>query len=94
MKPFDLLHVDIWEPYKEESITGVRYFLIIVDYHTRTTGTFMMQFKGQSLHFLSRFLKMIDNQFEAKAKVIRSDNGYEFLSRECQNLFENRGIIH
>ncbi|KAL0447877.1 UNVERIFIED_CONTAM: Retrovirus-related Pol polyprotein from transposon RE2 [Sesamum latifolium] len=33
-------------------------------------------------------------QFDAKVKVIRTDNGAEFLSTQCQVLFQNNGILH
>lgn len=46
-KPFDLIHVDIWGPYKKASITGAKYFLTIIDDHTRVAWTFMMHLKGQ-----------------------------------------------
>jgi len=35
--PFDLIHVDIWGGYKVASISGAKYFLTIVDDHTRCT---------------------------------------------------------
>ena len=36
-KPFDLVHLDIWGPFKVESVEGYRYFLTIVDDCTRVT---------------------------------------------------------
>lgn len=34
---FELIHVDIWGPYKVESLTGARYFITLVDGHSRCT---------------------------------------------------------
>lgn len=36
---FELLHIDIWGPYKHKSLTGASYFLTIVDDHSRFTLT-------------------------------------------------------
>ncbi|CAA7054923.1 unnamed protein product [Microthlaspi erraticum] len=35
--PFDLVHLDIWGPFRVESVEGFRYFLTIVDDCTRVT---------------------------------------------------------
>ncbi|KAL2247297.1 UNVERIFIED_CONTAM: Retrovirus-related Pol polyprotein from transposon RE1 [Sesamum indicum] len=37
---------------------------------------------------------MIKNQFQKCVKVLRSDNGSEFLNKDCQNLCHKLGIIH
>lgn len=34
---FELIHIDIWGPYKELSLTGASYFLTIVDDFSRFT---------------------------------------------------------
>ncbi|KAF7827439.1 Retrovirus-related Pol polyprotein from transposon TNT 1-94 [Senna tora] len=43
----ELLHVDLWGPYKVPTITGAHYFLTIVDDHTRATWTFLLNNKTQ-----------------------------------------------
>ncbi|KAK4395433.1 Retrovirus-related Pol polyprotein from transposon TNT 1-94 [Sesamum angolense] len=37
---------------------------------------------------------MIHTQFGAVIKTLRSDNGSEFLNKDCQSLFHELGIIH
>lgn len=36
----------------------------------------------------------IMKQFGAKIRIVRSDNGNEFLGVTCQNIFEELGIVH
>lgn len=58
-------------------------FLTIVDDYTKAIWIFMMHLKGQTVDVLSNFLRMVENQlFGVTAKVIRTDNGYEFFSHE------------
>ncbi|KAL0458674.1 UNVERIFIED_CONTAM: Retrovirus-related Pol polyprotein from transposon RE2 [Sesamum latifolium] len=45
--PFDLLHMDLWGPYKEHTISGCNYILTIVDNHTRSLWTFLLKQKSQ-----------------------------------------------
>jgi len=37
LKPFDLVHVDLWGPYKVTDTSGVYYFLTLLDDCTRHT---------------------------------------------------------
>ncbi|KAL2225521.1 UNVERIFIED_CONTAM: Retrovirus-related Pol polyprotein from transposon RE1 [Sesamum indicum] len=37
---------------------------------------------------------MVETQFGVKIKVLRSDNGSEFVNLNCQNLHQRLGIIH
>ncbi|KAK8962030.1 hypothetical protein KSP40_PGU011746 [Platanthera guangdongensis] len=39
--PFDLVHSDIWGPFKISSISGFRYFITFIDDHSRTTWTIL-----------------------------------------------------
>lgn len=36
----------------------------------------------------------VETQFERKVQKLRSDNGVEFFSHECRELFQSHGIIH
>lgn len=47
------------------------------------------------VHMLfQKFYKMICTQYNAKVKVLRSDNGGEYLSSSFQQYLEAQGIIH
>lgn len=52
---FELVYMDLWGPYPVQSITGARYFLIVVDDCSNTTWTFMMQQKSQCPSFIANF---------------------------------------
>nr|KYP62840.1 Retrovirus-related Pol polyprotein from transposon TNT 1-94 [Cajanus cajan] len=45
---FALVHVDIWGPCAITSMHGHRYFLTIVDDHTRFVWVFLMRFKAET----------------------------------------------
>lgn len=76
---FQIIHVDIWGPYKQQSISGGNYVLTIVDYFSRATWTFLMQHKTQVARLLDTFCKMVQNQFKTSVQTVRSDNGAEFF---------------
>ncbi|KAL0446094.1 UNVERIFIED_CONTAM: Retrovirus-related Pol polyprotein from transposon RE1 [Sesamum latifolium] len=75
---FDLIHIDIWGPYKQPSLSGCHYVLTIVDDHSRVTWTYLMKHKSQTLHILGSFIFKVATQFNSKIEVVRTDNGSEF----------------
>ncbi|KAL0408303.1 UNVERIFIED_CONTAM: Retrovirus-related Pol polyprotein from transposon TNT 1-94 [Sesamum radiatum] len=93
-KPFELIHIDIWGPYHQASLTNCHYFLTIVDDFSWATWTFLLRHKSQTPTILKNFFTNIQNQFESYVKQVLSDNGSEFLRRDYQNLFTSLGIHH
>ncbi|KAL0385511.1 UNVERIFIED_CONTAM: Copia protein [Sesamum radiatum] len=94
LKPFELIHVDVWGPYHQASLSNCHYFLTIVDDHSRATWTYLMRHKSQSSTLLNRFFQSVKTQFDSSVKCIRTDDGSEFLSHDCQTLFSSLGIAH
>ena len=77
---FELIHCDIWGPYKILSTCNARYFLTIVDDFSRATWVFLMVGKYEVAQLIIDFCSMVKTQFNTKVKMVRSDNGQEFLS--------------
>jgi len=88
---FDLIHVDIWGGYKIPSISGAKYFLTIIDDHTRYTWIYLMKHKSDTRDFLVNFINMAENQLDSKVKMIRSYNGLQF---KLESFYAHKGIIH
>ena len=88
---FILIHVDIWGSYHEPSTSGAKYFLTIVDDFTRCTWVYLMVQKSEARKFLINFIQMIETQFDARIKTIRSDNGHEF---NMPDFYSSKGIVH
>jgi hypothetical protein len=48
IRPFELIHCDIWGLYKIASLSGVKYFLTIVDDYSKFTWVFFMHHKSET----------------------------------------------
>lgn len=93
--PFDLIHVDIWGPYKHATYDGFKYFITIIDDHSRHTWVHLMSQKHYALHLVKSFVKMVKAQFHTMVKVIRTDNAMELgSSSEGISFFQDNGILH
>ncbi|GJT63232.1 ribonuclease H-like domain-containing protein [Tanacetum coccineum] len=88
-----LVHLDVWGPFKITSRDGFRYFLIVVDDYSRAVWTYMLKGKDDVYDSIVKFVNMLSNQFETNVKVFRSDNGYEFVNNRLQSLFNEKGEL-
>lgn len=76
---FELIHMDVWGPYRVPTDGKFRYFLTIVDDCSRVTWTYLLVNKSDSFVALKTFLSYVSTQFDKKVKVVRSDNAPEFV---------------
>lgn len=91
---FELVHGDVWGPYGEESVCNTKYVLTLVEDHSRTIWTYLLQSKEQVAGVLHAYIKMVENHFEKRIKIFRSDNGSEFINKKVAGLFGDSGILH
>lgn len=60
---FDLIHLDVWGPYRTTAFCGSRYFLTIVDNHSRAIWIYLLQGKSAVSRHIQDFVALIDTQF-------------------------------
>ncbi|GJV14935.1 retrovirus-related pol polyprotein from transposon TNT 1-94 [Tanacetum coccineum] len=81
---FELIHIDIWGPYKVPTNGRFRYFLTIVDDCSRGTWVYLLEQKYDAFMALKSFTKFVATQFEKQVKIARSDNALEFVKGQPQ----------
>ena len=91
---FELIHCDIWGPYRVSSLCGSHYFLTIVDDYSRSIWVYLMKEKSETGKCSKVFVSFVKTQFGKEVKIIRSDNGLEFKSKPIREFYEERGSIH
>lgn len=88
---FDLLHMDIWGPYRVATTNGHWYFLTILDDHSRAVCVHLMRSKYEVRWLIKGFCNMVTTRFGLQVKCIRLDNGMEF---NMTYVFGQKGIVH
>ncbi|KAJ7954112.1 Retrovirus-related Pol polyprotein from transposon TNT 1-94 [Quillaja saponaria] len=92
--PFVLIHSDVWGPSRAVSVSGYRWFVTFIDCYSRTTWVYLMRTKNEVFQCFQMFHKLICTQFDAKVKVLRSDNGTEYSEGSFQKYLCDHGILH
>ncbi|CAJ2645067.1 unnamed protein product [Trifolium pratense] len=87
----ELLHMDIWGPFATPTPHGHRYFLTIVDDHTRFTWIILLKGKFETASKIQEFIQFSEEHFGHKVKYLRSDNGPEFL---CLSKYYVSKVLH
>ena len=92
--PFELIHSDVWGPSKEPTVSGMRYYVSFIDDCTRLTWVVLLKTKDEVFPAFQAFSSEVQKQYNAKIKVLRSDNGGEYVNRVFQSFLQTHGIIH
>lgn len=89
--PLELIHGDLCGPISPPTAAGNRYFLLLVDDHTRVMWVYLQKTKDEALGNFKKFKALVERG-SSKIGVFRSDRGGEFLSNEFSNYCEEVGI--
>lgn len=91
---FDLVHADLWGPYRFKTNGGYSYFLTLVEDKSRTTWIYLLSDKSSIPHIIKDFISLVQNQFHITIKALRTDNGTEFVNSSLDSHLLSLGIIH
>lgn len=89
-----LVHTDLCGPMPCSSMSGSKYFLTFIDDHSRKTFVYFLKQKGDVFEKFKEWKALVENQTNKKLKVIRSDNGGEYVNSKFQNFLRQNGIRH
>lgn len=91
---FELVHIDLWGPYRHCTNGSCTMFLTIVDDRSKATWVYLLSDKAHVVKLFTAFMQYVETQFSTNIKTVRSDNGSEFLNKAMASCFAEKGIIH
>lgn len=94
VEKLDLIHADVCGPMENASIGESRYFLLFKDDCTGYRFVYLMKRKSEVSVHVRNFVAQVERECERKVKVLRTDNGLEFMSNELKVFLQEKGIIH
>ena len=93
-EPFELVHSDVCGPMPVPSFGGSRYFVTFIDNYSRHTFVYFMKNKSEVLEKFKEFNNYAVNATGKPIKILRSDNGGEYSSKEFESFLKKNGIVH
>ena len=93
-QPLEIIHSDICGPLQTYSITGNKYFITFIDDYTRFTIVYFLKNKSEAFKAFTSYKALVENQSQFKIKIIRTDNGGEYFSKEWIFFCNTHGIRH
>lgn len=92
-KALELVHADLCGPITPETAAGNKYFLLLVDDYSRSMWIYLLKTKNEAFGTFKKFRALVEDGKERKIKVLRTDRGGEFLSKEFSQYCEEAGIV-
>ena len=77
-----------------DSFGGKKYFVTFIDDFSRKLWTYLIKNKSEVIKVFAKFKSMVERQSDRKLKVLRTDGGGEYVSKDFNRLCEKAGIVH
>ena len=91
-RPLELLHLDLMDPTRTESLGGKRYIMIVVDDFTRYTCVIFLRSKSDAPEHIETLCTRLQNEKSLKIDRIRSDHRKEFKNSYMKSFCIRSGI--
>lgn len=91
-EPGKLLHADLCGAMESLSIGKSRHFVLFKDDFSHYKFVFFLSQKSEVKTKFEGLLKSLDTQLGRKIKILRTDNGTEFVNEEMRKIMHKYGI--
>jgi len=82
----------VFGPVKVPSLRKYAYYVSFIDDFSRNTWIYFLKKKYEVFDRFKEFKALVENQTEKKIKVLRTDNGGDFCSKEFEEFCKKCGI--
>ena len=80
--PIELIHSDIAGTFPHISMCQAKYVLTFIDDFSRYCWVFFLKYKSKLFDLFKGFKALVENQSRRNLKVLRYDNGVEYVKSE------------
>ena len=93
-EPLDLVHSDVCGKVNAKSLGGAEYFLTFIDDFTHYTWVYVLKKKSDVFKCFIVWKALVENCSGKQLKILRTDNGGEYVSSEFDDYLKSKGIRH
>jgi transposase InsO family protein len=87
-----LVHNDVFGPVLVPSLGKFVYYVSFIDEFSRNTWIYFLRKKYEVFDMFKEFKALVENQTEKRIKVLRTDNGGEFMGMNLKEFCKKCGI--
>jgi transposase InsO family protein len=88
----ELIHSNLCGPLPHASLSRSKYFPTFTDDCSQKNWTYFLKVKSETFEKFKVFKRMIENHGRKRIKILRTNKGGEFLSKESTAFREQSGI--
>jgi hypothetical protein len=92
--PLELIHSDLIGRISPKSLGGASYAMTIIDDHSRFVVVKLLKQKSETVSKFKEFRLKAENMTERKIKIVRTDNGGEYIGAGFSQELKCNGIQH
>ena len=89
----DKIHSDMWGPVTPQSYNGKLYYMSFTNEYTRWTMIYCISWTLEVLSKYKEYKAWMRTQYGKCIKILQSDSGGEYLSKEFNTHLETQGTI-
>ena len=93
-KFYDPINSDVCGKIILGSLGGGCYFVTFIDDASRYTWVYILKKKSEVFNTFKNLKALVENMYDRKIKVFRTDNGGEYTSVEFESYLREEGIRH
>eukprot|EP00253_Pinus_taeda_P024602 PITA_24602 len=90
--PLEIIHSDLCGPMQAPSLASSQYFLAFIDDFTRKTWVYFLKNKSEVFEKFRNLKALVESQRRLHIKVLRTDRGGEYISKEFLRFCRENGI--
>ena len=90
--PLQLVHLDVFGPVKQPSISKNRYMITFIDDFSRYVWVDFMKEKSEAFMKFKEFKEKTEKEIGCNIRCLRTDNGGEYTSKEFIEYLHRCGI--
>jgi transposase InsO family protein len=84
----------VWGPALIESYDNFKYFVTFIDDFFRATWLYLLNSKTEVFPIFKHFAKLVSTQYNTQIRILRTDNGTEYVNNKFHDFLNEMGIIH
>ena len=86
LEKLESVYYDVCGPMEVDSLGGNKYFVTFIDDASRKTWEYLLHTKSQVFQYFQKFHAMVERKMGNPLKLLRTDNGGEYISREFKKM--------